>query len=122
MAQPQRSRWALGLSLTAVAWGVALIAAAVALPAYSDGSTLAQENDAWVVLPAAVPAALAAVAFAGLHRRCTDGSRRANAAAWTAIVLLVAFGLVSILSIGLFALIPALLLAVAATLTPAATA
>ena len=122
MALTPRSRWAVGLSLFAVVWGIALVAAALLAPAYNDGSTLAQENGAWVLLPAAVPAALAAVAFAGLHRRCTDGSRRAAAAAWTAIAVLGAFGLVSILSIGLFALIPALLLAFAATLTPAATA
>jgi hypothetical protein len=120
MARSRRSRWALGLSLFAVVWGVALIAAALLAPAYNDGSTLAQENGAWVLLPAAVPAALAGLAFAGLHRRCTDGSRRAGTAAWTAIGLLVAFGLVSILSIGIFALIPALLLALAATLTPQA--
>jgi hypothetical protein len=122
VTRPRRSRWALGLSISAVAWGVALVAAAVLVPAYSDGSTLAQENGAWVLVPAAVPAALAGIAFAGLHRRCTDGSRPASAAAWTAIVLLVAFGIVSILSIGIFALIPALLLAFAASLTRTPTA
>jgi hypothetical protein len=121
VATPLRSRWALGLSLFAVAWGLALVAAAFLAPSYSDGSTLADENGAWVAIPTAVPALLASVALLGLHRRCTNGSRRATAAAWTAIVLLLAFGVVAILSIGLFALVPAIALAVAANLTPVAT-
>jgi hypothetical protein len=118
-ALPLRSRWALGLSLFAVAWGLALIAAVFVFPAYNDGSTLAQENSAWVALPAAVPAVLASVALLGLHLRCTHGSRPGTVAAWFAIVLLLAFAVVAILSIGLLALIPALLLGVAARLTPA---
>jgi hypothetical protein len=117
-----RARWALGLSLFAVAWGLALVAAAFLAPSYNDGSTLAQENGAWVAVPAAVPALLAAVAFAGLHRRCTSGSRRAATTAWVAITLLLAFSVVAILSIGPFALIPAVALAVAANLTHAPTA
>jgi hypothetical protein len=117
-----RARWALGLSLFAIAWGVALIAAAFLAPSYSDGSTLAQENGAWVAIPAAVPAVLATVAFAGLHRRCTNGSRRGTTTAWVAITLLLAFSVVAILSIGPFALIPAIALAIAANLTYAPTA
>jgi hypothetical protein len=112
-----RARWALGLSLFAVAWGLALIAAAFLAPSYSDGSTLAQENGAWVLIPTAVPAGLAAVAFLALHRRCTSGSRRATTTAWVAITLLIAFSVVAILSIGPFALIPAIALAIAANLT-----
>ncbi len=116
-----RARWALGLSLFAVAWGLALVAAAFLAPSYSDGSTLAQENGAWVAIPTAVPAVLAAAALLGLHRRCTNGSRRATTAAWAAITLMLAFGVIAILSIGPFALVPAVALAVAATLTPAPT-
>jgi hypothetical protein len=118
-AAPLRGRWALGLSLFAVAWGLALITAVFVLPAYNDGSTLAQENSAWVALPAAVPAVLASLALLGLHLRCTHGSRRGTVGAWFAIALLLAFAVVAIFSIGLLALIPALLLIVAARLTPA---
>jgi hypothetical protein len=75
MRAPRRGRWALAVSLLAVAWGVALVAAAFVVPAYNDGSTLAEENMASVAIPVAVPALLAAVAFVGLHRRCTQGSR-----------------------------------------------
>jgi hypothetical protein len=112
-----RARWALGLSLFAVAWGLALIAAAFLAPSYSDGSTLAQENGAWVAIPTAVPAVLATVAVLALHRRCTHVGRSATTTAWTAIALLIAFGVVAILSIGPFALIPAVALAIAANLT-----
>jgi hypothetical protein len=112
-----RARWALGLSLFAVAWGLALVAAAFLAPSYSDGSTLAQENGAWVAIPTAVPAFLATVALVALHRRCTNGSRRATTTAWAAIALLIAFAVVAILSIGPFALVPAIALAIAANLT-----
>jgi hypothetical protein len=75
---PRRGRWALALSVLAVAWGVALVAAAFVLPAYNDGSPL------------------------------------------TASVLLLAFSVIALLSIGALTAIPALMLAVAARLTPSA--
>jgi hypothetical protein len=90
------------------------------VPTYSDGSTLAQENSAWVVVPAAVPALLAGLAVFGLHLRSTRGAGAGAVCARAAIVLLLAFGVVTIWSIGLFAVFPALLLAVAAALTPLA--
>ena len=118
MAHPRRGRWALGLTLFAVAWGLALVAAVFVVPSYNDGSTLAQENSAWVAVPAAVPALLASLTMLGLHRRCTHGSARGTAWAWFAILLLLAFGVVTMWSIGLLAVIPALVLVVAAALTP----
>ena len=117
---PRRGRWALALSLLAVAWGVALVAAAFVVPAYSDGSTLAEENTAWIAIPVAVPALLAALAFLGLHRRCKHGSRHGTAGAWVAIALLLGFSVIALLSIGALTVIPALMLAVAARLTPRA--
>jgi hypothetical protein len=118
LAHPRRGRWALGLTLFAVAWGLALVAAVFVVPSYNDGSTLAQENSAWVAVPAAVPALLASLTMLGLHRRCTHGSARGTAWAWFAILLLLAFGVVTMWSIGLLAVIPALVLVVAAALTP----
>lgn len=121
MTVPRRALWALGLSLFAVAWGIALVGAAFVVPAYDDGSTLAEENTAWVAIPVAVPAALAALAYLGLRLRCTHGSTRGTISAWLAISLLFGFAVIAILSIGALALIPALALAVAAALTPRAT-
>jgi hypothetical protein len=118
LAHPRRGRWALGLTLFAVAWGLALVAAVFVVPSYNDGSTLAQENSAWVAVPAAVPAVLASLTMLGLHRRCTHGSASGTAWAWFAILLLLAFGVVTMWSIGLLAVIPALVLVVAAALTP----
>ncbi len=112
--------WAFGLSAFAIGWGVVLVAAAFVVPAYSDGSTLVQTNSAWIALPVAVPALLASIAFLGLHRRCERGSTAGTVCAWLAIAALLAFAVVSILSIGMLVLVPAVALAVAAALTPSA--
>ena len=118
MARPRRAGWALGLSLFAVAWSIALVGAVFVVPAYNDGSTLAQENGAWVAIPAAVPAILTVAAFAGLHRRCAHGSRRGSALAWSAIIVLLAFSVVAMWSIGMFSFVAALALLAGAALTP----
>jgi hypothetical protein len=115
-----RSRCAVALSVAAIAWCGALVVGVFVVPTYNDGSTLAQENSAWVAIPAAVPALLAALAVFGVHMRSTRGTGAGTVCACVAIVLLLAFGVVTIWSIGLFAVIAALLLAVAAALTPAA--
>jgi hypothetical protein len=114
----RRANWAVGLSAFAVAWGLALVAAVFVVPAYNDGSTLAQENSAWIALPVAVPAVLAGIAFLGLHRRCAHGSARGTLSAWVAVAALLAFAVVSILSIGILVLVPAVALLAAASLTP----
>ena len=119
MARPARSRSAAGLSVAAVAWCAALVVAVFVLPAYSDGSTLAKENSAWVAVPAAIPALLAGLAVFGLYLRHTRRAGSGTACTCTAIVLLLAFGIVTMWSIGLFVVIAALLLTVAAVLTPA---
>ncbi|HEY7621295.1 MAG TPA: hypothetical protein VH834_16065 [Solirubrobacteraceae bacterium] len=106
------------MSAFAVAWCAALVIGVFVVPAYSDGSTLAQENSAWVAVPAAVPALLAGLAVFGLHLRRTRGGAGGTVCTCVAIVLMLAFGVVTMWSIGLFAVIPALLLAVAAALTP----
>src|SRR4051812_23477051 len=120
MTPASRGRWAFALTVAAVAWGVALVIGAFVAPAYNDGTTLVAENGPWVALAVAVPAALAAVAWAGLHRKCSRTGRAGGRTAWTAIALLGAFALLAAASIGLFILPVAAMLVVAATLTPAA--
>jgi hypothetical protein len=68
-----------------------------------------------------VPLLLALVTWAGLRLRCSRGSVLASRVAWTAVILLWAFTVVGMLSIGLLVLPSALLLVVAAKTTPAAT-
>jgi hypothetical protein len=120
MAAKRRGSWAFALALAAVAWGAALVVAAFAAPAYNDGSTLAAQNGAWVALPVSFPAVLAGVAWLGLHRRCSRGSRAGWRLAWASIALLAAFAILTVLSIGIFVVPVAALLVAAATLTPAA--
>jgi uncharacterized membrane protein YhaH (DUF805 family) len=111
-------RWAFALTLIAVLWCAALVPAAFAIPVYEDGSTLAEENGAWVALPVALPVAFALLAWLGLHLRCARASRLGARLAWVAIALIAAYGTVGAASIGTFVVPAAVLLAVAATLTP----
>jgi hypothetical protein len=123
-------RWAFGLTVTAFAWGAALVPAALLLPAYhgdaasSSGAvthtsaTLVGENGFSVLGIVGLPAALALVAWFGLHRRCAGGSSRGAAAAWAAVAVLALLAVVGAASIGPYLLPPVLLLALAARLTP----
>lgn len=137
----RRGRWAFALSVLALSWAVALIPAAFLVPVYAGAgetvyspaqgaaittsqtlpsSTLIAENGASVRLLAvlALPAALAALAWFGLHRKCTrTGVAGARIAAF-ALGLLSAFAVVTGLSIGGFVLPVVVLLAIAAILTP----
>jgi hypothetical protein len=118
MGAPGRARWAFGLTVTALAWCTAIVVAAFTVPVYSSGATLSAENGTWIALPVAAPAALVALAWIALHRRCSRASRAGTRLAWSSIGLLVAFGLLAAASIGLFLLPAAVLLATAASLTP----
>jgi hypothetical protein len=126
-----RGRWAFALTLLAFGWGIALLAAAFALPVYSSSvssapsgvsvaspATLVQVNGLGVLAPVGLPALIAAVIWFALHRKCSRGSRAGNYAAWALVWLLVAFCLVAIASIGAFVVPAAVLLAGAAALTP----
>jgi hypothetical protein len=125
----RRGRWAFGLTVAGFAWAAALLPFALLVPAYSgktesaSGSfsttaTLVGENGAAVLVPIAIPAAIAALVWYALHRRCTLGG--GNYWAWSLVALLAAFSFVSAASIGLFLMPIAILLAGAAVLTPAA--
>lgn len=127
-----RGPWAFGLTVLAFGWGIALLAAAFALPVYSSSvssapsgvsvpsasSTLVQANGLGVLVPVGLPALIAAVIWFALHRKCSRGSRAGGYAAWALIWLLVAFCLVAVASIGMFVFPAAVLLAGAAALTP----
>jgi hypothetical protein len=125
-----RGRWAFGLTVTAFAWGLALVPAALLLPAYqgsissSNGltthtsATLVAENGPWVLAIVALPAVLALIAWFGLHRRCASASKHGGALARTAIALLAILSLLAAASIGPYLLPAALLLVAAARLTP----
>lgn len=127
-----RGHWAFGLTVAAFGWGIALLVAAFALPAYSAStasapsgmsvpsasSTLVQVNGLSVLAPVGLPALIAAVIWFALHRKCSRGSRASGYAAWSLVWLLIAFCLLAIASIGMFVVPVAALLAGAASLTP----
>jgi hypothetical protein len=127
-----RGRWAFGLTVSAFGWDVALLVAAVVLPAYSASnssappgatvdsasSTLVQANGLGVLVPVGLPALIAAVIWFALHRKCSRASHRSGYVAWALVWLLIAFCLVAIASVGMFLLPVAALLAGAAWLTP----
>jgi hypothetical protein len=125
----RRGRWAFALTAAGFAWAAALVPAALLVPVYSGktasasgsfstNATLVAENGAGVLVPIAIPAAVAALVWYALHRRCTRGG--SSYLAWSLVALLAAFSFVAAASIGMFLMPIALLLAGAATLTPAA--
>jgi hypothetical protein len=126
----RRGRLVVRLTVTAFVWSVGLVIAAVLVPVYSGHTetsssgltittaTLVEENGWWVLLPVAVPAAICVVVGAALRRKWTSGGRWSGRVAWVAIGTLAISALLAILSIGIFVVPVALLLAIAAVLTP----
>lgn len=91
----------------------------VASPAIpSASSTLVAVNGVWVVVPAGIPAVVAVVVAIALHRKCARGSEASGRLAWLLAWLLVGFSVESGFSIGVFVVPLAVLLVVAASLTP----
>lgn len=122
--------WAFGLASAGVLWTAALVPGAFFFPAYggdastSSGSTvhttatLVGVNGAWVVAPFAVFLVLSTAAWLGLHASCATGSRRGRKLGQIAAGLLAAAAVFTF-SLGFLALPAALLVVVAAALTPA---
>lgn len=120
--------------MLALAWALALIIVAILVPVYStqgafapSGRTVAlpaqtfvQVNGAYGVTAVVLPALLAAIAYASLHRKCARGGSMSGYVAWTCIALLVAFCVVTSPTIGLFVLPVAVFLWLSARRTPAA--
>jgi hypothetical protein len=128
-----RGWWAFGLASSGVLWTAALIPGAFFSPAYSGevtgsngmtthtSATLVGVNGVWVAAFFVPPVALAVIAWLGLHLSCSVGSRAGRLIGRTAAWLLAAFAIFTF-SVGFLALPAAILLLVAAALTPAAQA
>ena len=125
----RRWRTAVRLGLGALAWSAGLVLAAVALPVYStssasatDGvtlssSTLVAVNGARALILMALPA-LATLTVLWAIRARRAGARWGGPVAWAAVAVLAAECLIGILSIGIFILPGAILLAAAVRLAP----
>ena len=119
----------LRIAAAAFVWSLALIPAAFYLPVYhgersnSTGAsiptsaTLVHVNGTWVLIPMAVPALLALVVGIALSRR--ERSRVAALVATGTVLVLGAFNLLAILSIGIFIVPATVLLAWAVWARPA---
>jgi hypothetical protein len=122
--------WAFGLASAGVLWTAALIPGAFFFPAYRGESstssratvhttdTLVGVNGLWVVVPFVVFLCLGVAAWVGLHASCATGSRLGRKVGHIAAGLLAAAAILTF-SAGFLALPAALLIVVAAGLTPA---
>jgi hypothetical protein len=122
--------WAFGLASVGVLWTAVLIPGAFFIPAYSgeasssSGSTmhttdtLVGVNGPWIVTPFVLFLLLSVAAWIGLHASCTTGSLRGRKLGQIAAGLLAAAAVLTF-SAGFLALPAALLIVVAAVLTPA---
>jgi hypothetical protein len=127
---PSAKGWvAFALASVGVLWSAVLIPGAFFFPAYSSESssssgatvhtadTLVGVNGAWVVVPYLLFLCLSGIAWLGLHASCTSGSRRGRTVGNVAAGLLVGASILTF-SLGFLALPAALLVVVAAVLTP----
>ncbi|HSO98896.1 MAG TPA: hypothetical protein VLP43_08080 [Solirubrobacteraceae bacterium] len=144
MSETARRRWAFTLTSASVAWALALVPAAFLLPVYGTettsllahpagahviavqhgGATLVAVNGASLALLIllALPAALAAVAWTGLHQLCTRGRMAGMRVATLAILVLAALTLLTGFSIGEEMLPVLALLVIGRRLTPTGSA
>jgi hypothetical protein len=133
-ADVAHGRRAFRLTAAAFLWSVGLAVAALVAPVYSgtdttsgtgiptvtthSSSTLVGENGLGILLVLAVPTIVTVLVWLALHDKCSHARRTSGYVAWGLIGLLSAFCLLGVLSIGIFVLPVALLLASAARLTP----
>jgi hypothetical protein len=138
-ASRRRPRLANRLAASAFGWSLVLIPGAFTFPAYSGdtgtsvtrpaissapatttetfahtSSTLVGQNGTWVLIPVAVPALLVLLAWVALRR-----GRTGRLVAKAAAVLLAAFNLVALFTIGVFVIPATVLLLLALLATPA---
>ena len=116
-ASSSAGRRAVILTVLALLWSVGLLVAALVAPVYGS-ATLVDENGAQVLLVVGAPAAVSAVVWLALWRRCSRGGAVSGYVAWTCVALLSAFCVVALASIGMFVAPAAILLAWAVSLTP----
>lgn len=105
------------MTIGAFLWSLGLLLAALVAPAYGT-ATLVGENGARVLAVVAVPTVVSVMVWVSLWRKCARGARGGGYVAWTCIAVLAAFCLLAILSVGIYVVPVALLLAWAALLTP----
>ncbi|MGA8719282.1 MAG: hypothetical protein WB557_14850 [Solirubrobacteraceae bacterium] len=127
-----RGRQAFWLTAGALASGAGLIVGAFVVPVYSretasapsgvvhglPGQTLIQVNGVNVLFVIGAPVAIAALVWIALHHQCSRGGAVSGYLAWTLIAILGAGCVLGILSVGVFMMPVAVLLACAAALTP----
>jgi hypothetical protein len=130
MGSRAKGYWAFGLATAGVLLTAALIPGAFFFPAYSGESssssggtvhttdTLVGANGTWTVAWFVPPVLLAVAAWLGLHRSCATGSRNGRLVGRIAAGLLAASAFLAF-SVGILALPAAVLVVVAAALTPA---
>jgi hypothetical protein len=128
----RRRRLAVRLTVAALVWSLGLLLAALLVPVYNGQTisnangltlttgTLVQVDGAKVLIPVVLPGLLTLLAAAAMRERHRRGAAWSTPAAAALVFLVFALALVSILSIGVFVLPVAALLALALWLTPAA--
>ena len=117
-------RRAFVLTVLAFVWSVGLLVAALVVPVYScsgscsGGGTLVGGNGLGVLLVLAMPVVLTAVVWTALWRKCSHGGRTSSCVAWLGVSVLSVLCLLAVLSIGIFVVPVAVLLACAVSSTP----
>lgn len=119
MEPMHQGRLAFGTASLAVVAAVAFTVWALTAGAYSDGSTVLQQNPEWSVR-AVIAAPLLGTLFVWvlLRAACSREARPLRAAATTAACALLALALLAILSVGAAILPAAVLALLAARITP----
>ena len=113
----RRGRAPFGLTMAAVAYGVALLVWVAAVPSV-DGETLLEYGGPGSLAITAQPLLFSLLMWALLRRKCTTGSRVATAAAWPLGTLFLAWSVLGALSLAAGAFPAAILLLLAVGLTP----
>ncbi len=113
----RRGRAPFGLTVAAVAYSVGLLVWVATAPAI-DGETLLEYGGPGSLAITAQPLLFSLLMWALLRRRCTTGSRAATSTAWILGTLFLAWSVVGALSLAAGAFPAAVLLLVAAALTP----
>jgi hypothetical protein len=123
-------RLAYGFAIAALAWSGWLVIAAFVVPIYTSQSgaasgpvfthshTLVEENGAWAASIPVAALVLAAMGGFGLHRKLHGKRAPGGSMAWIAVTGVTAIAVVTIASGGIFLIPTAILLLVAALVTP----
>jgi hypothetical protein len=112
-----RGRASFGLTVAAVVYSLALVFWVVAIPSI-EGQTLLEYGGPASLAITAQPLLISLGMWALLRRRCTTGSRLASTAAWAIGAMYLTWSVLGALSLAAGAFPAAVLLLIAATLTP----